>query len=45
MTDQDELVRAALPAYEIGAELGRGGCGVVLAGTHRRLGRPVAIKR
>ncbi|MFC9436503.1 serine/threonine-protein kinase [Nocardia sp. NPDC057030] len=45
MTEQDELVRAALPAYDIGAELGRGGCGVVLAGTHRRLGRPVAIKQ
>ncbi|MFI9403483.1 protein kinase [Nocardia sp. NPDC052316] len=45
MTEQDELLRAALPAYDIGAELGRGGCGVVLAGTHRRLGRPVAIKQ
>lgn len=39
------MVREALPAYDIGAELGRGGCGVVLAGTHRRLGRPVAIKQ
>ncbi len=34
-----------LPAYDIGAQVGRGGCGVVLAGTHRRLGRPVAIKQ
>lgn len=45
MTEQGERVREALPAYDIGAELGRGGCGVVLAGTHRRLRRPVAIKQ
>ncbi|MFG1792434.1 protein kinase [Nocardia sp. NPDC049149] len=45
MTEQGERVRAALPAYDIGAEVGRGGCGVVLAGTHRRLRRPVAIKQ
>ncbi|MFI7665905.1 protein kinase [Nocardia sp. NPDC049526] len=38
-------LRAVLPAYDIGAQVGRGGCGVVLAGTHRRLGRPVAIKQ
>jgi serine/threonine-protein kinase len=37
-------VEAALPGYEIGAELGRGGFGLVLAGRHRRLARPVAIK-
>ncbi len=42
--DQDE-VEAALPSYEIGAELGRGGWGVVLAGRHRQLGREVAIKQ
>jgi serine/threonine protein kinase len=35
----------ALPSYEIGGELGRGGWGVVLAGRHRRLGREVAIKQ
>ncbi len=34
----------ALPSYEIGTELGRGGFGVVHAGRHLRLGRPVAIK-
>ncbi|MGW4844172.1 protein kinase domain-containing protein [Nocardia brasiliensis] len=45
MTEQGERLREALPAYDIGAELGRGGCGVVLAGTHRRLRRPVAIKQ
>ncbi len=42
--DQDQ-VEAALPSYEIGAELGRGGWGVVLAGRHRQLGREVAIKQ
>jgi Protein kinase domain len=42
--DQDQ-VEAALPSYQIGAELGRGGWGVVLAGTHRQLGREVAIKQ
>jgi serine/threonine-protein kinase len=35
----------ALPGYEIGAELGRGAFGVVLAGRHRQLGREVAIKQ
>jgi serine/threonine-protein kinase len=44
MVDQDRVV-AALPAYEIGSELGRGACGVVLAGRHRQLGRLVAIKQ
>ena len=34
MTDRD-AVAAALPSYEIGDELGRGGWGVVLAGRHR----------
>jgi len=42
--DQDRIV-AALPAYDIGEELGRGSWGVVLAGVHRQLGRPVAIKQ
>jgi serine/threonine protein kinase len=35
----------ALPNYEIGAEIGRGGCGVVLHGRHRILDREVAIKQ
>lgn len=38
------VIETALAQYEIGAELGRGGFGLVLAGRHRRLGRPVAIK-
>jgi len=45
MTLDRDLVVAALPAYEIGAELGRGGWGVVLEGRHRQLGRKVAIKQ
>lgn len=44
MTDRD-AVAAALPGYEIGDELGRGGWGVVLAGRHLRLGRQVAVKQ
>jgi serine/threonine-protein kinase len=40
-----QLVVDALPAYEVGEELGRGACGIVLRGTHRRLGREVAIKQ
>jgi serine/threonine-protein kinase len=36
---------AALPQYDIGAEIGEGGMGVVFAGTHRTLGRSVAIKQ
>jgi serine/threonine-protein kinase len=38
-------VAAALPAYEVGGELGRGGYGVVVEGRHRGLGRAVAIKQ
>jgi WD40 repeat protein/serine/threonine protein kinase len=37
-------IAAALPAYTLGAELGMGGFGLVLAGRHRRLQRDVAIK-
>ena len=43
MTDAAKLA-AILPGYEIGAELGRGGYGVVLAGRHKQLNRAVAIK-
>ena len=43
MTDAQKLA-GILPGYEIGAELGRGGYGVVLAGVHKQLGRHVAIK-
>ncbi len=43
MTEVHKLA-AVLPGYDIGAELGRGGYGVVLAGVHRQLGRKVAIK-
>jgi hypothetical protein len=39
------LVAAALPGYEIGDELGRGGWGVVLAARHRQLRRDVAVKQ
>ncbi|BEK86049.1 serine/threonine-protein kinase [Nocardia seriolae] len=46
LTDADlARVRAALPGYEIGGQIGRGGCGVVLAGVHRGLNRRVAIKQ
>ncbi|WP_040806121.1 serine/threonine-protein kinase [Nocardia concava] len=46
LTDADlARVRAALPGYEIGGQIGRGGCGVVLAGIHRGLNRRVAIKQ
>jgi hypothetical protein len=38
-------VAAALPGYEIGDELGRGGWGVVLAARHRQLRRDVAVKQ
>lgn len=43
MTDLS-AIRAILPDYEIGDELGRGGFGVVLRGRHRHLDREVAIK-
>ncbi|GAB3161475.1 hypothetical protein GCM10027258_78500 [Amycolatopsis stemonae] len=44
MSAPAELV-AALPQYDIGAEIGEGGMGVVFAGVHRSLGRSVAIKQ
>src|SRR5436189_7898 len=40
-----EPLSEALPAYDIGEELGRGAWGVVLEGEHRTLGRRVAIKQ
>ena len=45
MTNDFDLVAAALPAYDIGGEIGRGAWGVVLAGRHRQLQRHVAIKQ
>jgi serine/threonine-protein kinase len=44
VTLDHEHVRAALPRYEVGEELGRGGWGIVLGGRHRALDREVAIK-
>jgi hypothetical protein len=41
---QVRTVVAALPAYDIGREMGRGSFGAVRAGRHRQLGREVAIK-
>src|SRR5947208_14818644 len=43
MTSESEL-SSALPEYDIGGELGRGGFGLVLKGHHRHLNRDVAIK-
>ncbi len=40
-----DLIRAALPGYEVGGEIGRGGWGVVLQAEHRALGRRAAIKQ
>ena len=37
-------IAALLPEYEIQRELGRGAMGLVYLGTHRKLGRKVAIK-
>ena len=45
MTLDRKEVEAALPGYEIGGELGRGGWGIVVEARHRRLGREVAIKQ
>lgn len=43
-SDVFDRVRSALPGYEIGGEIARGGFGVVLFGTHQRLQRKVAVK-
>src|SRR5919202_5615224 len=40
-----QRIADALPAYDIGAVLGQGGWGVVVAGRHRQLHRDVAIKQ
>ena len=45
MSFDRELLAKALPAYDIGDQLGRGGMGVVVSGQHRQLGRRVAIKQ
>jgi len=45
VADSGQSLRDALPAYEIGAELGRGAFGIVVAARHRQLGREVAIKQ
>jgi serine/threonine protein kinase len=45
MSVDRELLSHALPDYEIGDQLGRGGMGVVISGQHRKLGRRVAIKQ
>jgi len=39
MTTIEDRIRAALPNFDIGGQIGRGGCGVVLSGTHRQLRR------
>lgn len=44
MTVDRELIQGALPGYELGDELGRGACGVVITARHKRLDRKVAIK-
>jgi serine/threonine-protein kinase len=45
MTSIEDRIRAALPGFEIGEQIGRGGCGIVMSGTHRQLHRQVAIKQ
>ncbi len=44
MIINEEWVAAALPGYDLGATLGTGASGLVLAGRHRALHRDVAIK-
>jgi serine/threonine protein kinase/DNA-binding CsgD family transcriptional regulator len=46
LTHRDrEALASVLPGYEIGEVLGRGACGIVVGGRHRRLGRDVALKQ
>ncbi|WP_035742579.1 serine/threonine-protein kinase, partial [Parafrankia elaeagni] len=44
MIVERERVVAALPGYSLGRQLGVGAFGLVLAGEHRQMRRPVAIK-
>ncbi len=44
MAVDQKRVATALPDYDVGDELGRGGFGAVLAGRHRLIRRDVAIK-
>lgn len=45
MSFDRDLMATALPAYEIGDELGSGAYGVVVAAVHRQLDRHVAVKQ
>lgn len=45
MTRESEQAQEALPAYELGAELGRGTWGIVHRARHRETGRVVAVKQ
>src|SRR5690606_17639543 len=42
--ETEQLIREGLERYAIERLLGRGGMGDVYLGTHRRIGKPVAIK-
>jgi serine/threonine-protein kinase len=44
MSSDPAAIAAHLPNYQVERELGRGGFGIVYAGRHLRLDRPVAIK-
>lgn len=44
MSAERRLIVEALPNYEVGEEIGRGGWGIVLEASHRTLERRVAIK-
>uniref|UniRef100_UPI001EF6EE82 serine/threonine-protein kinase n=1 Tax=Frankia sp. CIT1 TaxID=2880974 RepID=UPI001EF6EE82 len=44
MIVNEARIAAALPGYDLGTTLGAGAFGLVLAGRHRQLNRPVAIK-
>jgi Protein kinase domain len=44
-SDNTARIRNALPSYDIGGQIGAGGCGEVFGGVHRELRRRVAIKQ